>query len=473
LLTQIIGVRDEYHKRMIMEILEDLKLIVGNRVSVSPAELYCYSSDASSVEGKPDYVIRPLNVEEVLRVLQCADRYRIPVTARGAGTGLAGGAVPLLGGIVLDMSGMNKVVEIDIDNLQIHVEPGIVHEKLNQVLKPFGFFFPPDPGSSAMCTIGGMISNNSSGMRSVKYGTTRSYILDLEVVLADGRVINTGSKTLKSAAGYDLTRIFVGAEGTLGVVTKARLKIAPLPEHRKLVIASFNSAESAGRAVVKTFSSGLVPSACEILDRTTIQVLKQCDSSLPLPKCGDVIIMETDGSKTTVGESAQKIMNICIETAQSVRVVSGTDEMEEIWAARRLVGASVTRLNPSMSRVYLGEDIGVPMKQIPAMIRKVEEISERLGLQAMKFGHIGDGNLHVALFIDVLDEDYWDRARCAADQIHRAGIELGGTISSEHGIGAVRAQYMIDQWGGALDVMRAIKRALDPKGILNPGKMGL
>ncbi len=323
-----------------------------------------------------------------------------------------------------------------------------------------------------MCTIGGLISNNGSGMRCVKYGTCRNYVLDLEVVLADGRIINTGSKMLKSSAGYDLTRLMIGAEGTLGVITEIVLKIIPLPESRKLVIASFETAETAGKAVIKTFSSGIIPSACEILDRTTVQVLKLCDPELHIPD-GDVVLFEVDGTISSVEESAQRIADVCAPLASSIRIASGKSEMDEIWKGRRLVGAAVSRLDPSKSRVYVGEDAGVPLRQIPNLIKKVQEISEEFDIPAMKYGHIGDGNLHVALFIDVMDKSQWERLMHAADKIHRAAIDLGGTVSCEHGIGRAKAQYMEDQCGPAVDVMRAIKAALDPKGILNPGKLGL
>ena len=454
-------------------ILQDLLEIAGDRVSVSPTERHCYSCDASQIVGLPDYVVRPENTSQVSQlVLLCSER-QIPVTARGAGTGLAGGASPVLGGIVLDMSGMNRILEIDIENQQVIVEPGVVHEKLNLALKPYGFFFPPDPGSSAMCTIGGMVSYNSSGMRSVKYGTVRNYVLDLEVVLADGRVIHTGSKVLKSAAGYDLTRVFVGSEGTLGIITRAGLKIAPLPKTRRLVLASFEDAEIAGRAVIKVFSNGITPSACEILDRMTLQVLLLCDPNLALPHDGDVILFEVDGTECSTEEAAIQIAEICRPIAKSVRVASGL-EMEPIWAARRLVGAAISRLDPDKTRIYMGEDVGVPIKQIPALIRKVQQITKRLDIPAMKYGHIGDGNMHVALFIDIGDEDQWNRLRLAADGIHRAALGLGGTVSSEHGIGLARAEYLQEQAGiEAFQVMRSIKKALDPKGILNPGKMGL
>jgi len=453
--------------------LESLQEIAGDRVSSSLSERCCYSSDASQVSGRPDFVVRPANTGEVSRILLLCNERDVPVVARGAGSGLAGGASPVSGGVVLDMSGMNRILEMDLENLQVIVEPGVVAEKLNCALKPHGFFFPPDPGSSGFCTIGGMISYNSSGMRSVKYGTTRSYVLDLEVVLADGKVIHTGSRNLKSAAGYDLTRLFVGSEGTLGIITRAGLKVAPLPKERRLVLASFESAEAAGQAVIAVFSQGITPSACEILDRTTLKVLRLVDSELALPDDGDVILFEVDGSRDSTAEAAEQIEKVCRPMAITIRQASGR-EMEPIWMARRLVGAAISRLDPKKTRIYMGEDVGVPIKQIPTLIKRVQQITAGLGIPAMKYGHIGDGNLHVALFIDVNDPDQWDRLRMAADRIHRAALSLGGTVSSEHGIGLARAEYMAEQVGKeSLNVMRAIKKALDPRGILNPGKMGL
>lgn len=458
----------------LMSLLEDLQKIVGDgrRVSASPSELYCYTFDASQIEGRPDVVVRPLRTEEVSKILKLAYHQEVPVTTRGAGTGLAGGAVPLKGGIVLDMSTMNRVIDVDVANIQAEVEPGLIRDDFNQAIKPYGFFFPPDPGSSAMCTIGGMIANNASGMRCIKYGTTKAYVLGLEVVLADGTVINTGSRVLKSSAGYDLTGLMTGSEGTLGVITRARIKIVPLPKARWLILTAFRSAEEAGRAVVKVLSSGIIPSACEILDKTTISVLKQCDKKLILPE-GDVILFEVDGTVASTEEDAKSIAEVCAPTATSIRRISSQREMEEIWAARKLIGASISRLQPEKSRIYVGEDVGVPIKSVPEIIKKVQEISDDIGLPVMKFGHVGDGNLHVALFIDVTKKDHWNKLMEAADRIHLAALDLGGTVASEHGIGKARAQYMRRQHGPALDVMRVIKRALDPVGILNPGKLDL
>ena len=457
-----------------MELITKLQEIVGiDRATATPMQLYCYSSDASQIRGTPDCVVRPQDTEQVSKILKFANKHDIPVIARGAGTGLAGGAVALEGGIVLDLSGMDEILDIDINNLQVAVEPGIVHSKLNEALKAEDFFFPPDPGSSAMCTIGGLIANNGSGMRSVKYGTTRSYVLDLEVVMADGSVIHTGSKTLKSSAGYDLTRLMVGSEGTLGVITKAVLKILPLPKARTVVLASFETPELAGKTVVRTLSAGVIPSACEILDRTTVEVLNAYDPNISIPDAGATILFELDGTQGSVLEEAEIVETICKLLASGIRIATDGEEMEEIWSARRLVGAAISRIDPNRTRVYVGEDIGVPIKEIPRMLKLVQSISEEFDLPIMTYGHVGDGNLHTGMCIDMLDNEQWERLNLAADKIHKTAIMLGGTVSAEHGIGSARSEYMRLERGDALDVMILIKRALDPKGILNPGKLGV
>ena len=246
-----------------------------------------------------------------------------------------------------------------------------------------------------------------------------------------------------------------------------------MPKEKRLVLASFESAEAAGQAVIAVFSQGITPSACEILDRISLKVLKLVDPALALPDDGDVILFEVDGTEASTEEAAAQIEEVCRPMAITVKAACG-QEMEPIWAARRLVGAAISRLDPKKTRIYMGEDVGVPIKQIPALIKRVQQITTGLGIPAMKYGHIGDGNLHVALFIDVNDPDQWERLRMAADRIHRAALNLGGTVSSEHGIGLARAEYMAEQVGeDSLNVMRAIKEALDPRGILNPGKMGL
>ena len=452
---------------------EQFKNICQDRVTISPSELCCYSADGSQIKGRPEYVIFPKSTDEISQILAYANKHLIPVTARGAGTGLAGGAVPVKGGVVLDLSQMDQIIDVDIDNIQVTVEPGVVQDKLNERLKPYGFFFPPNPGSSASCTVGGQIANNASGMRCVKYGTTKNYVLDLEVVLADGRIIHTGSNCLKSSSGYDLSRLFVGSEGTLGIITKAVLKIAPLPKARKLVMVSFPTPEAAGLSVSRVFSSGVIPSACEILDKTSVSILTKLDPNVIFPRDGDVILFEVDGSKKSVDEAAELLADACQEIASSVMIVEDSEKMKEIWDARSLLGAAVSKMDPTKTRIYVGEDLGLPIKKLPEMISKIYEITSAIGLLPMIYGHVGDGTLHVGLFIDVLDEKEWEKLHLAADRLHLAAIELGGTVSSEHGIGAARGMYLKQQCGLAFNVMKDIKKALDPNGILNPGKLGM
>ncbi|MDF1557686.1 MAG: FAD-linked oxidase C-terminal domain-containing protein [ANME-2 cluster archaeon] len=458
-----------------MNLFTKLKNIVTtSRITNDPAELYCYSSDASYIRGTPDYVVMPCNTAEVSEIVKLANKHRIPLVARGAGTGLAGGAVPLCGGIVLDMSRMNKIIDIDILDLQVEVEPGLIHADLNRALEPHGFFFPPDPGSSEMCTLGGLIANRGSGMRSVKYGTVTDYVLDLEIVMPDGAVIWTGGRVMKSASGYDLTALMVGSEGTLGVITRARLKIHPLPEVRAAVLAHFNDQEAAGRTVSAIMSSGIVPSACELMDSTTIKAINTYDAELGLPDCEALLLIEVDGAQCSIESDAASVANCCRELgAFDVKIAHSEVEMKELWAARRLAGAAVTRLNPGKTRVYIGEDVAVPLSAIPQMLKKIRAISRKHDLTIMTYGHAGDGNLHTGMAIDTLDKDQWDVLKRAADDIHKAALELGGTVSGEHGIGSARGEYMNQEHGGALDVMIAIKKALDPHNIMNPQKVGL
>lgn len=454
---------------------EQLENIVGEEnISTRSSELYCYSFDASQVKGKPDAVVRPQNSGQVADVVRLAGELGLPVVARGAGSGLCGGAVPVNGGIVLDMSSMDRIVDIDIDNLQVTVEPGVVHEKLNQALSPYGFFFPPDPGSTAMCTIGGLMANNGSGMRSVKYGTTRNYVLDLEVVMADGKIVRTGSRTLKTASGYDLTDLMVGSEGTLGIITQAVIRIHPLPRDRSVILASFDDTTLAGKAVVKILSAGIIPSACEILDSTAIEAVSRYDPTVELPDAGGAILLiEVDGVENAVKQEADTVGKVCSELASAIKVASNADESARLWNSRRLVGAAISRIDPKRTRVYVGEDIGVPIKELPGMLEYVRLLSEEFSIPIMTYGHIGDGNLHTGMTIDTLDEKEMERVNTVADRIYRRVIDVGGTVSAEHGVGKARARYMDLEHPTSMDVMRQIKKALDPQGILNPGKLGL
>jgi glycolate oxidase subunit GlcD len=455
-------------------IIDELRAILGHgRVTDDPAELYCYSFDSSYVRGNADYVVRPHTTEEVSRIVKVAAAHHVPIVPRGSASGLTGGSVPVKGGIVIDMAAMNRILEIEVDNLQVLIEPAVIHKALNDALVRRGFFFPPDPGSSDMCTVGGLIANGGSGMHSVKYGTVKDYVLDLEVVLPDGNVINTGCKAAKSSSGYDLTRLFVGSEGTLGIITKARLKIHPLPETRAILMASFDRIEDAGKAAVTTLASGVIPAAMEIMDGSAISAVKQIDPSLDVPDVEAMLLFEVDGYKEATARQADRICEICQRFGGKTVIARSRDEEERLWAARRLVGVAVTKLNPGKVRVYEAEDIGVPIKHVPFMLKKIQEIGRKHGLPLVTYGHIGDGNLHTGIAIDPRNEEEWKRVHAVKDDIYDVVLSLGGTLPGEHGTGVIRGSYMARAHGKGYDVMKAIKKAIDPDDIMNPGKMGM
>ncbi len=453
--------------------LTELQKIVGmDRASCDEGELYCYSFDSSYVRGHADYVVRPKSTAEVSAIVKLAALRGIPIVPRGSASGLTGGAVPVRGGVVLDMTGMSHLLEIDTENMQVLVEPGIVHGKLNKELAKHGFFFPPDPGSSEMCSLGGLISNGGSGMHSVKYGTVKDYVLDLEVVLPDGDIINTGCKAPKTSAGYNLTQLYIGSEGTLGVITRARLRICALPETKTVLMAMFSRLEDAGTAASEVLKSGVTPSAMEIMDISAIRAVKKYQPEIDLPLVEAMLIFEVDGYRESTLREAALIVDICGRCSGQTKVALNREEEEKIWSGRRLVSVVISRLNPGKVSIYEAEDIGMPIRDVPAMLKNIREIGERHGLDIVVFGHIGDGDLHTGIAIDIMDEKEWKKVHAAKDEIYDAILKLGGTLSGEHGIGVIRASYMPRIYGKGHEIMKAIKKAIDPCNIMNPGKMG-
>lgn len=455
-------------------LLEKLQSIVGkDRVTCDPGELYCYSFDASYIRGHADFAVRPKSSEEVSGIVKLAHDNGIPIIPRGSASGLTGGAVPVRGGIVMDMTSMNRILELDVENLQVVVEPGLVHKSLNDELAKHGLFFPPDPGSSDMCSIGGLISNGGSGMHSVKYGTVRDYVMSLEVVMPNGDIINTGCRAPKMSAGYDLTRLFVGSEGTLGVITKARLKIRPLPESRSMLVAYFDEIEDAGRAAVSVLSSGVIPAAMEILDGSAIRAVKQVEPGLGVPDAEAMLLFELDGYSESVVRQSDMVSRACEKCGGRARVARGREEEEKLWSTRRLVSVVIMRLEPGKVSIYEAEDLGIPMNQVPFMLKKIQEVGRKHGLTIVTFGHIGDGDLHTGIAIDLSSKEEWSRVHAAKDDLYDIVLGLGGTLSAEHGIGVIRGSYMSRSYGKGYEVMKAIKRAIDPCNIMNPGKMGM
>lgn len=463
--------------RLNEETIKQLKEIVGEEnISTEPYERYLYSMDVYlRRHNPPDVIVRPKSTLEVSRIVQLAYEHEIPITPRGAGTGITGGAIPIKGGILIDMTRMNRILEIDLDNRCVTLEAGVIHAELNKVLSKYGFFFPPEPGSSKMCTMGGLVSIGGSGIRAVKYGTAKDYVLSLTVVLPNGEVLKTGKKVLKRAAGYNLTQLFVGSEGTLGVITEMTLKIMPLPENYGIAMAVYEKLEDAARTVRGLFQAGVIPSAIEILDETAIQAVNKYRPSLRLPNAEGILLFEVEGSSTEVKRQASTIGEICRENgASQYRWSDDPTERERLWEARRVVGVATGKLDKKRSRVYEAEDFAVPISKIVEVIRKVREISKKHKIPAVIFGHIGDGNLHVAPLLDKKNRDEWARLDRLVDEVQRFVISIGGSISAEHGIGMLREEYVeLENGPVAMRVMRGIKRLFDPKNIMNPGKMAL
>ncbi len=434
-------------------------------------DLVSYSYDASDHDHRPEAAVWPTSAEQVSRILGLANKLHLPVTPRGAGTGLAGAAIPEAGGLVLDMCRMNEIVDIRIADRLAIVQPGVIYADLEKALERFGFFFPPDPASASVCTLGGNVATNAGGLRGAKYGVTGDYVLGLQVVLPDGRIMHTGSDCMKSVSGYDITQLFVGSEGTLGVITEITLKINPRPITVKTLLASFVSLEDAGRAIIDTMHSGIIPSILELLDENSINVLRK-HGNMDLPDVSALILVETDGyTEAETAFQMTKIIEVLKKNkAIDIQVAQTAEEAEELWQARRSVGSTAALLRPS----NVSEDVTVPMSKIPDLLRGISTIVRNLDLPFVIFGHAGDGNFHPRIMYDPSDPGQVSRVREAVDEIFRLTCELGGTLSGEHGIGLSKAPYMsLEHDPVAVDVMRSIKKLFDPNNILNPGKMAL
>lgn len=461
------------------EALRELQGRFGTaRVLTEEWDLLAYSYDASFASilrpGLPDVVVQPESTEDVAFAVKIAARYGVPVVPRAGASAMSGGSVPRAGGITLDLRRMNNILEIDLDNLQVVCEPGIIHDSLNAQLLPLGFSLPVDPGSTKMATIGGMVANNSCGMRAVRYGSTYHYVLGLEVVLASGEVIWTGSqnsKALQSASGLNLTGIFCGSEGILGVITKVRLKILPKPPARGVVTAFFDRLEDAGEATRMVFRGGIVPSALELMDRAAIRAVNQYRPDLKLPEAEAMLLIEIEGLPAGVAETAQAVAAAISSLSARVEWSDEPQRIATLWQGRSVMGAAAGTVKPGATRAATGEDIAVPLTRIPETLRRIAEIARKWEIGCTTYGHIGSGNIHSAFVVDARDTDEVARVLKASDDIHALALEMGGTVTGEHGVGLVRPQFMAQEHGNALPIMWAIKRALDPQNIMNPGKL--
>ncbi|MBI5056347.1 MAG: FAD-binding protein [Nitrospirae bacterium] len=438
------------------------------RLSNDKEDLFCYGFDASSMQGAPSAIVKPVSTDEVSKVVAYANKQRTPVVPRGAGTGMTGGAVPLNDAIILSLDGMNRILDIDDKNMIAVVEPGVINGHLQEKLEGKGLFYPPDPASMNFCTLGGNVAENAGGPRAVKYGVTRDYVLGLEVVLPDGRVMMTGGKTYKNVVGYDLTRLIVGSEGTLCVVTKIFLKILPMPEETVTLLCTYSRLDEAAFAITKITSSGIIPRVLEFMDEESVRAVENYKNfGLPM-EAEAMLLIEVDGSHAAAMQDAEKIAKICTSQNGQVSIAEDIFAQQRLWEARRAISPALYRIKPTK----INEDIVVPRGRIPEMLQSLREISERYNLKIVNFGHAGDGNIHVNVMTDKNDREEYERAGKAVEDIFKATLSLEGTISGEHGVGLTKKQFLgMELSETSIEMMKAIKKTFDPYGILNPGKI--
>jgi glycolate oxidase len=452
-------------------ILRQLEQIVGAKnVLTSPEDLVSYSYDGTFAEHRPDVVVQPATTEEVSRIIALADRAELPVVPRGMATGLAAGSIPFGGGVALSLIRMNRIVEIDQANMTATAEAGVITADLQTEVEKLGLFYPPDPSSVRHSTLGGNVACNAGGPRCLKYGITGDYVLGLTVVLADGRVIKTGGKAIKNVTGYNMTQLFIGSEGTLGVITEILVKLIGKPRYVRTALAIFDHLADASRTVNAVLLAGIVPTTLELMDETAVACIEEAMIlGLPLDKEA-ILIIECDGNdEETLLREIDQIGDICrAHGVADMQVAKSEAERNTLWRARRSVSPSLARKAPNK----LGEDISVPRSEIPNAIRRIKEISRQCGLPIVVFGHAGDGNLHPNILFDIRDADQWSRVQKAVAAIFAMAVELGGTLSGEHGVGVLKQPYLESALGAdSIEMQKRIKQALDPKGILCPGKI--
>ncbi len=455
---------------MRQSLIRELESIVGEgNVLSDEIDLTLYSYDASFPESKPDVVVFPCSAEEISRIMALASAEGIPVIPRGAGTGLSGGAVPVKGGIVLSLTKMNRVLKIDTENLVVEAEPGVVNSHLQIALAPHGLFYPPDPASMKVCTLGGNVAENAGGPRCLKYGVTKDYVLGLEVVLPDGEIIHTGGQVIKNTSGYDLTRLFVGSEGTLGIITRMTLRVLPLPEAKKTMLAIFDSLEAASRTVSAIIAAGIIPTTLELMDNLLIRCAEDF-THVGLPTDAEALLLiEVDGPKEALPPQVQAIENICHkEGVREVKLATSAAEVDRLWLGRRAGIGAAARVRPSL----VLQDVTVPRSLLPEMVSRIVEVSRKVGLPIGVLAHAGDGNLHPLILFDSRIPGELEKVHQAEREIFASALELGGTLTGEHGIGLTKREYFSWQFSPKeTEVTRSIKKAFDPMNILNPGKI--
>jgi len=449
-------------------ITDEFRSIVGDEWFLdTPEDLAVYSYDGFLREFKPSGVIVPGNRDEISKIMMVANREKINIIPRGAGTNICGSSVAREGGVIIVFHRLNKILEIEPENMCAVVQPGVVNADLQKAVAGYGLMYPPDPASMFVSTIGGNVALNAGGPRGVKYGVTRDYLLGLEVVLPSGEVIHTGGKALKNVSGYDLTRLMCGSEGTLGILTEIIVRLVPLAPARATLQAIYSDLDDAATTVSAIIGSGIVPATLELIDRTVLDVIRDYGGARFSKEAEALLLIEVDGEDVLVEAQGKRIEEFCRERgAVQVERASTPEEAEKLWQARRTAFGAVASLRPNC----IVEDATVPVKMLPAMIRKIVEITNKYDLKIGVLAHAGDGNLHPLIMTDLRDREEMARVDKAMEELYEAAIGMGGTLSGEHGIGIAKDRFMGMEFNQAsIDLMRGIKRVFDPNNILNPG----
>lgn len=463
-----------HYQKINEEVLKKLEDVLGkNYVCADQESVLNYNHDyTEDLKFNPEVVLKPRTSGEVAKILKIANAHNIPVTPRGAGTGLSGGALPVFGGMILSTERMNSIIEIDERNLQCTVEPGVINQNLRDAVEAKGLFYPPDPASRGSCFIGGNLAECAGGPKAVKYGVTKDYVLNCEVVLPTGEIIWTGANVLKNSTGYNLTQLMVGSEGTLGIITKVVLKLIPLPTENLLMMVPFRTAERACEAVSAVFKAGIVPSAMEFMERDALKfVMKVTDVKVPLPDYVQAhLLIEVDGNdKDVLFKECEKISEVLYGfDCEEILFADNAQQKADLWRARRTVGEAV-----KAHSIYKEEDTVVPRAELPVLLKGVKEIGIKYGFSSVCYGHAGDGNLHVNIIKENMSDDDWNRkVPLGIREIFELCVKLKGTISGEHGIGLVQKDYMPIAFNQTqIDLQKGIKKLFDPNLILNPGKI--
>ena len=432
-------------------------------------ELHCYSYDNSKQTFLPDAVVFPENVEQVAALAKLANSHKIPIIARGAGSGTTGGALPIQGGIILVCSRLNRILEIDTDNQIAIVEPGVITGEFQQTLKKHHLMYAPDPASLKFCTIGGNVAECAGGPSAIKYGVTKDSIIGLEVVLANGDVLKTGTRTEKGVVGYDLTRLFIGSEGTLGIITKIITRLLPLPEHKETFLLSSSSIGQATKLVATILQQNILPCTLEYMDKTALQIVSDL---LPTPITKDIqamLIIEIDGSRQQVEEQVKQLKNITVtEKHCSLRQATTEEEIREIWLARRSISPATAKLSPYKT----SEDVVVPRSLIPELVNFCETLAKKLAITILTFGHAGDGNIHVNIMAADNSAEEKQKSTDAIKALFKKVLSMGGTLSGEHGVGITKSPYIsLELDKTSIQVMQQLKQMFDKNNIMNPGKI--